>query len=351
MNTKNQMCPARLMPRDTSRRTSPPLQSTLLRLLCVGFAYGLALGAALAAEPEPGVCELEGEYEYVLYQGTNSEILDKRPFRVAVSGESWQITCFQSEGTNKSSLEQCVGSQGDGQVYFVHRMRSEHLGEFTHASVSSNTLPVRMPRSAIPHLWLMLASGSMLDQRTNLHLPMLFEPQSKFGDYPVEDATVRWHSAFPFLPERLAYIYDGFRHSVDTNNRPYTYQLPTPCVPGAIHARYTASDFKNVNGSAFPTRIEHLQYEPGDDDSGKPKLKLRRKLDVSIRAMRTTLTIQGFSPKLPRDTMFVDWRMERASTPIPIIQYPVGEGGKLPSVGYSMEMYKAAGRRTPTPSR
>lgn len=213
------------------------------------------------------------------------------------------------------------------------------------ATVSSNSVPAAWnePELFVSHLWLMFASQCYLEGRTNREITPLYDIDAAV----VHDKDYTQMAEWTFLelgahlPAYVAYLNTRGRLTRDAQNQRTFIVYGPPFDRGFTNALYKISGTTNVGGLNFPTGFHFQRFEPVEsgDDMGKLRV-VGGTVVASVTKVIDHCSRTNLLPRLPGNSVVVDYRLMHSKTPIFSVSYSGNEKGRWLTVEEVIRLHK-----------
>jgi hypothetical protein len=260
------------------------------------FARSFVLAACLTALAWPA-----GGQEYELRGTISEQYLPRRgqapltntaAFSVSVRGNQWAIVTEQAKrGQPGKSIHETGTTNGD-EMYSIsrHEPSGRHVGALV--VVTSNAVPTSTSSGDlwISHLWLMLASQSFFQDRTNREITPVYDINAGIQRVEPLIASADWvlSKESPHLPCVVAY-----RSAGTTSGTDVVYRITGTKLVGnlTLPTGFTFERLKALPGSAISCTAVVTNFGAGPSHS-------------------------AFSPSLPIEGIILDRRFIHAENPV-----------------------------------
>ena len=293
-----------------------PSASAKLRI--IGYLWSalcLQLSISALAVAESNIITpycVEGLFTYDIRKPSGEHYVKNQSFRVAVTGESWEIAVIRDESTNS-------------RVY-LYRFDGTNILYSVAGPRSTQTFGGLVEASPVPFLWggggafawLAYASGPYFITRASQSALSLHEARSATDIVKRYDVRATWslHPESPHLPMLVTYMTTNTT-SLDASGAFRYGPLLPPFQDGYTNEEFRARDFTNAAGVWLPLRFGFRAYFP------RPNAKSSRDLDciLHVDGWATNITLAEAHLPAAKRAIVQDVRL-----PEPAVLYPVTNG-------------------------
>lgn len=238
----------------------------------LGYASVILLVWVIESHLDAREFEVDGHLTYTLFRNGESEKTTVKDFKAQISNCTSLYRSYDTE--RRYYIE--VACDGET-LYEVGSFPSTKNGVTTNrvsGLIEKRTLP-RDDSSNINYLWLAYGSGCYFDAATNDIVDPLWVLDNPTREGRGSKVRAIWErKQSERVPRQVAYLGDGFWHTLTMKGEPLDAAMPSPFDKGFTNAIYRVLNFTNFYNTFVPTEFIFTRF--GVRPTGKNKAVIEK---------------------------------------------------------------------------